>query len=73
MPPSGDLDWNPGMCPGWAEGFFFKEREGNRTKRSREVVAKFSMQMSTVHPDKASDGASSWFSHYGFTSSRLHA
>ena len=30
---------------------FYKEGEGNRTKRSREGVGKFYMQMSTVHSD----------------------
>ena len=29
----------------------YKEGEGNRTKRSREGVGKFYMQMSTVHSD----------------------
>ena len=45
---------------------FYKEGEGKRTKRSKEGVEVFYMQMSTVHSDEASDVlfASFWFSYY---------
>ena len=37
-------------------GGFYKEGEGNRTKRSQEGVKVPYVQTSTVHSDKASDG-----------------
>ena len=53
---------------------FYKEGEGNRTKRSREGVAKFSAcRRAQCIPIRQVmvRGASSWFSHPGCTSSWL--
>ena len=54
---------------------FYKKGEGNRTKRSREGVEKFSMcrqAQSILIRQVMVWWASSCFSHPGFTSSQLH-